>query len=251
MLCHEPVLQGVLLGGALLFAGAACAQDGETKGHWSRWCFHRPNSHKPVNAATRRPAPQQRVDLPDSWNKQQRPRSAIGWYRVSFKLATVPRTPQAIYIPRVTNNVAVHINDVFIGTSGRIEEREMSWNLAQIFSVPPSLLKSGDNELLIRLHPDDMPRAGLSEIQFGDDGTLRPQFERRVFLANDGPRCSSPACWFDRSLVLVALAFAPPGNGVRVFPLAGASPQGADLAHLHIEAPIRWAGWSLRHRSPG
>ncbi len=129
----------------------------------------------------------QRVALPDSWNQQNRPRGEIGWYRVQFKLDTLPRTPQAIYIPRVTNNVAVHINDVFIGTSGRIDEREMSWNLAQIFSLPPSLLKPGENELLVRLHPDHFPRAGLSEIHIGDEAQLRPLFEKRVFWQATAP----------------------------------------------------------------
>ncbi len=138
----------------------------------------------------RYPPPQsawQSVALPDSWNRQNRPRGEIGWYRIRFRLDTLPRTPQAIYIPRVTNNVAVHVNDVFIGTSGNIDEREMSWNLAQIFSLPPSLLKSGENELLVRLHPDGMPRAGLSEIHLGDEAQVRPIYERRVFWQSTAP----------------------------------------------------------------
>jgi signal transduction histidine kinase len=181
-------LAAALLGGTLAFTGTAHAQAADETRAVEPMVFS--SAEFAQTGERRHPAAGtawQRVDLPDSWNKQQRPRSAIGWYRVSFKLATVPRTPQAIYIPRVTNNVAVHVNDVFIGTSGRIDEREMSWNLAQIFSVPPSLLKSGDNELLIRLHPDSMPRAGLSEIQFGDDGALRPSFERRVFWQTTAP----------------------------------------------------------------
>ncbi|MBL8520005.1 MAG: hypothetical protein JNK75_04970 [Betaproteobacteria bacterium] len=127
------------------------------------------------------------VTLPDSWNKQQRPRREIGWYRVRFALAGAPRSPQAIYIPRVTNNVAVHINGVFVGTSGDIEKREMSWNLAQFFPVPPTLLKAGTNEVLIRLHPDGFQRAGLSEIQFGEETGLRPAYERRVFFQSTAP----------------------------------------------------------------
>ena len=85
------------------------------------------------------------VQLPDSWRKQNRARNKIGWYRIRFTLAALPATPQAIYIPRITNNVAVHVNDVLIGVSGQIEARELSWNTAQLFFVPPALLRAGAN----------------------------------------------------------------------------------------------------------
>jgi signal transduction histidine kinase len=124
----------------------------------------------------------QAVSLPDSWNQNQRDRSRLAWYRIRFAVAHAPASLQAIYIPRVTNNVAVHVNDVFLGVSGNLETREMSWNLAQKFVVPPALIRNGENEILIRLHPDGFPRAGLSEIVFGDESVVAKPYERRVFL---------------------------------------------------------------------
>jgi signal transduction histidine kinase len=127
------------------------------------------------------------VALPDSWNQQQRNRDTIAWYRIRFSVVSAPLALQAIYIPRVTNNVAVHVNGIFLGTSGDIDKREMSWNLAQRFIVPPSLVKQGDNELLVRLHPDGFPRAGLSEIVFGDEAIVSAPYERRVFIQSTSP----------------------------------------------------------------
>jgi signal transduction histidine kinase len=137
--------------------------------------------HPPANASW------QRVELPDSWNKQGRRRDRIGWYRIRFELAAVSRSPQAIYIPRVTNNVVVHVNDIFLGSSGNIDKREMSWNRAQFFNIPPSLLKNGENEILVRLHPDSMKRAGLSEVLFGDADDLQPVYDQRTFLQTTAP----------------------------------------------------------------
>jgi hypothetical protein len=52
----------------------------------------------------------------------------------------------------------VHVNHVLIGVSGQIEARELSWNTAQLFFVPPTLLRTGTNEIELRLHPDRMAR---------------------------------------------------------------------------------------------
>jgi signal transduction histidine kinase len=129
----------------------------------------------------------QSVPLPDSWRMQARDRDRIGWYRLRFSLSKAPRSPQAIYIPRVTNNVAVHMNTVLLGVSGRIDAQELSWNTAQLFFVPPSLLRDGENEILLRLHPDGMARAGISHVEFGDQPQLRERFERRLFVQSTAP----------------------------------------------------------------
>ena len=128
------------------------------------------------------------VTLPDSWRKKTRDRSRLGWYRAGFDLADPAQAPQAIYIPRITNNVAVFINGVPFGASGNLEKRELSWNLAQMFVVPPQLLKAGRNEILIRLHPDGMQRAGLSRIHIGDEMRMRELFERRILYQSTAPQ---------------------------------------------------------------
>lgn len=128
------------------------------------------------------------VTLPDAWGKQGRDRSKVGWYRLQIKLEKVPTTAQTLYIPRVTNNVAAFVNGGLIGVSGRIEARELSWNTAQLFFVPQSQLKEGLNDILLCLHPDDMQRAGLSFVHFGDDATLRPRYDDRLFVQTTAPK---------------------------------------------------------------
>ena len=128
------------------------------------------------------------VALPDSWRKMKRDRSRLGWYRLYFDLASVPVTPQAIYIPRITNNIALHVNGVLLGVSGSLDERELSWNLAQMFLVPPRMLKAGRNEILIRLHPDRMSRAGLSRVHIGEELQIRQLFEHRIFFQSTAPK---------------------------------------------------------------
>ena len=128
------------------------------------------------------------VKLADSFRKIPRARNQLGWYRLNFDLTVAPERPQAIYIPRITNNIALHMNGVLLGFSGNLERREMSWNTAQLFVVPPRMLKAGRNEMLIRLHPDGMRRAGLSRVYIGEDAELRQRFEHRLMLQSTAPK---------------------------------------------------------------
>jgi signal transduction histidine kinase len=128
------------------------------------------------------------VALPDSWRKLPRDRDRLGWYRLRFDRAAGAQTPQAIYIPRITNNIALYVNGALLGVSGDLEKRELSWNLAQLFVVPPAMLKPGRNEILIRLHPDGMLRAGLSHVHIGEEMQMRALFDRRTLIQSTAPK---------------------------------------------------------------
>ncbi len=132
--------------------------------------------------------PWQQVALSDSWRQMSRDNTRLAWYRLHFDLANVSENPQAIYISRVTNNVAVYINGVMLGVSGNLERKEMSWNLAQLFVVPPQLLKPGKNEILIRLHPDGMGRPGLSRVRVGAESEMRKLYDRRILFQSTAPK---------------------------------------------------------------
>ncbi len=130
----------------------------------------------------------QTVALPDSWRQMKRDRSRLGWYRLRFDLANAPEAPQAIYISRITNNIALYVNGVLLGVSGDLAAREMSWNVAQLFVVPPQMLNVGRNEILIRLHPDQMARAGLARVHIGEEADVRTLYNRRIMFQSTAPK---------------------------------------------------------------
>ncbi len=135
--------------------------------------------------------PWQFIDLPDSWVKQSRQRDMIGWYRmtVNFDSAiTASPVPVSLYIPRAANNIAIFVNGALLGVSGNIEQQETSWNIAQYFVVPQGLLRTGPNEILVRLHPVGFGRAGLSTVYIGAEAPIRNMWERRYFAQNTIPK---------------------------------------------------------------
>lgn len=138
-----------------------------------------------------------RVALPDSWRKVGRKSRDYGWYRLRFSFdapgsADQPIPPQAIYISRITNNIEVFLNGGSFAVSGRMgADPEESWNVAQFYAIPSSLLKPGSNELLIRLHPDEYARPGIARVHLGDAGALKPRYERRYAIQTAGPQLIS------------------------------------------------------------
>jgi signal transduction histidine kinase len=134
------------------------------------------------------------VNLPDSWRQQGRSVGKLGWYRLRFRHSGEQHTgsdtgQRAIYITRITNNIEMFLNGSSFTVSGRLGPiPEESWNLAQFHFVPSSLMREGENELLIRLHPDGYPRAGLSQVYLGDSSALRPLYNLRYFIQTTAPQ---------------------------------------------------------------
>ena len=134
----------------------------------------------------------QRIALPDSWTSSRRPRNVYGWYRLRFEHNFRAADQQALYIPRITNNVEVFLNGSSFAVSGRLAPvPDAAWNRAQYFLVPPSLFRPGSNELLIRLHPDGYERAGLSTVFLGDAERLNSRYQKRFFIQTAAPELIS------------------------------------------------------------
>ena len=137
----------------------------------------------------------QSIALPDSWNIAKRDRRAgLGWYRFRFSHTGAQHdgktaAQRAIYIPRTTNNIEVFLNGSSFAVSGRLAPKpDSAWNRAQFFLVPPSLFKAGENELLIRLHTDGFPRAGISKVYLGDSDALNEFYQRRYLIQTTAPQ---------------------------------------------------------------
>ncbi len=134
------------------------------------------------------------IDLPDSWRIQKRDWRQYGWYRLTFRHLGAQHDgksgeQRAIYITRVTNNVEIYLNGSSFAVSGRLGPKpQESWNLTQYFLVPSSLIREGENEILIRLHPDGYARAGIAQVVIGASYLVEPMFARRHFIQTTAPQ---------------------------------------------------------------
>ena len=80
-------------------------------------------------------------------------------------------------------NAAFYVNGTLLGSGGTFEEPvARQWNRPQFFTIPPALLKPGENILHVRLRAYPNSRAGLGTVTLGPAAELQPAYERRYFL---------------------------------------------------------------------
>jgi len=122
--------------------------------------------------------------LPDLWAERGL-YARGGWYRLHVRLDSLPPELWGIYLQRIHLNAGVYLNGQYLGDGGRFSEPiARNWNRPLYFTVPPTLWKTGDNEILIRLRTD--VGYGMMAPPFvGAEALLKPRFELRGFIQND------------------------------------------------------------------
>jgi len=89
----------------------------------------------------------------------------------------------SVYLPRFTNGVVVSINGIEIIDSRRDPSANRSDRATpEIAAIPTSLLRDGNNELVIRLFHWSPISGFLDRVFVGPDAELRPYFEKRTFV---------------------------------------------------------------------
>ncbi len=124
----------------------------------------------------------QPVSLPDLWDDRRPQARGAGWYRFRFALDDPPDRLWGVYLPRIKRNIAVFINDILIGQDAPFGDTHVdSWNHPQYFSIPNSVLRAGENTLMIRLANEPKSRGRLLPFFAGPEHRLRPFYERAYF----------------------------------------------------------------------
>src|SRR5689334_12342498 len=131
------------------------------------------------------------VRLPDDWAETHPRFAGTVWYRAAFRLTDAVGSDEllAVYIERACSNLHVHLNGALIFSGGRmIEPVTRNCSRPQLVTLPPALLRTGDNVLDLRVlgHPlqrvaSRQAAAGLSAIQVGPQSALQAAHAARLF----------------------------------------------------------------------
>jgi signal transduction histidine kinase len=106
---------------------------------------------------------------------------------LSLPVEKAPDEPYAIYIPRVSMNLALYLNGQLIGSGGSFAEPvARNWNRALLFDIPASLLRPGENLIHLRVFGYRNSNGGLSEIEVGPTAALSTRYEQRYFWQTTG-----------------------------------------------------------------
>ncbi len=122
------------------------------------------------------------IFLPHDWRDAGLP-SLEGWYAFDLSLNVPPNRLWGMYLPRVTSNVLVYLNDEAIGGGGRFSEPvARNWSRPLYFSIPNGVLRNGANRFTLRVKAALGSPGYLGTVYLGPDELLRPVFERSYWI---------------------------------------------------------------------
>jgi len=146
----------------------------------------------------------QSVDLPDDWYKNKRKQQQL-WYQTQVNVDKISEKIWAIYIPSVTHNVAVYINGIWIGQSGKFSDPvSRNHNKPQLFSFSSGLLKPGENRIDIKVKAAYYEQGLLDQFYFAPATVLRDAYEWKYLIRVDLVKWMTLAMYV---LSLIILAF--------------------------------------------
>jgi signal transduction histidine kinase len=129
--------------------------------------------------------------LPDDWTVSHPGYVGTVWYRAGFHLTDSSGGDEllALYIERACSNVQVHLNGSLIFSGGRmVEPVTRNCSRPQLVTLPPALLRSGENILDLRVLGHALERVasrqaagGLSALEIGPQSSLLAAHAARLF----------------------------------------------------------------------
>jgi signal transduction histidine kinase len=159
------------------------------------------------------------VALPDLW-RHSRPQQvpAASWYRLTFAPPVDAAQPLAVLLPWLYDGGQLWLNGALVaGIPENTPELHVRWSRPRRVSLPPALLRAGENELLVRA---GAPPAGATvrcpRLRIGTEAELRPLHDRQSFWVRVTPQITVTVCllaalgvlciwWRRRSEVLCGL----------------------------------------------
>ena len=109
----------------------------------------------------------EQINLPDDWRTQSLT-SADAWYRFSAPRVQSETGALSLYIPTARQNVAVYINDKWVGQGGSFKTgHKRVWHQPQLYQFPAELLNKDENVISVRLRTHRESSGYLSAVYVG------------------------------------------------------------------------------------
>ncbi|MEZ5660461.1 MAG: hypothetical protein R3E83_18585 [Burkholderiaceae bacterium] len=149
------------------------------------------------------------IALPDDW-RGDRPGLREAFYRFTVELEAEPLRLAALYLPTVSQNAALFVNGVEVGNGGPfVPVTVRHFPRPLLLPIPPDVLRSGFNELVLRVVSDPVGRGFLPVVYFGERDALLPPYRARHALK------VAAVFAFGIGQVLLALLLIPISIGLR------------------------------------
>jgi signal transduction histidine kinase len=119
----------------------------------------------------------QRVDLPFSFDQSS------AWFRVEFEAPQPPPdAPWAVYLPYFYGGGRLFLNGAPLAHMQEpTADVIVRWESPQLVPIAPALLRSGTNQLLVRITTTPVSRGRMPLLAIGPQVQLLPEYDTRLF----------------------------------------------------------------------
>ena len=158
----------------------------------------------------------QSISLPDDWykNHQNNQNNQQIWYRVSVNIDEFKEQVWAIYLPSVTHNAAVYINDIWIGQGGKFTEPvSRHHNKPILFNFSSRLLKQGENIIDIKVKAAFYEQGLMDQFYLAPESQLKDAYAWKTFIRVDLVQWMTIAMYV-LSLIVLAFWIARPQDSI-------------------------------------
>ena len=126
------------------------------------------------------------LPLAITWHPPPGQRLSDVWYRLHFRLATVPSRGLAMYMVAFNRTGRLFVNGQYLRQVGSMTEPlPLNWNRSQYALLPPGLLRAGDNEIEIQQRSYRWEQGWLAPVQLGPEDKMLAMWRQRVFWQNE------------------------------------------------------------------
>jgi signal transduction histidine kinase len=113
------------------------------------------------------------------------------WLRAHFQLAETPPDVFALYVAGANRGLRAFVNQSEIGNTSLSDAETFGWNYPLFFSVPPALLRKGENTLDLLLTLTAAGRGSFRGVELGPHADLKPLYDRVLFWRVTGPQITT------------------------------------------------------------
>jgi signal transduction histidine kinase len=105
------------------------------------------------------------------------PEGSLVSYTLLLDLATLPKTPLGVYVPKTALSGNVYVNGALFGACERGPLKEVRClHRPYLYTIPTSFWKLGQNELRFEIYANGRQSNGLSSVRVGDINVLESKF---------------------------------------------------------------------------
>ncbi|MEP6504435.1 MAG: hypothetical protein ABJD97_13950, partial [Betaproteobacteria bacterium] len=130
--------------------------------------------------------PWETVPLAKTWRGPDAAGVHDGWYRLHFRLGTVPEQGLAMVVVAFNRTGRLFVNGQYLRQVGPMAEPlPLNWNRPEYALLPPGVLRVGDNEIEIQQRIYGWEQGWLAPVQLGPEKQMLSMWRLRVFWQNE------------------------------------------------------------------